>query len=454
MPEPWPRSSSDTLAWPGVSSPAASGTLALLYQLENSQWWPAERLRAAQLAQLHEVLRYAGAHSPHYARAFKQAGVNPEAPLTEDVWRRVPMLTRETLQSSFAGVSCRRVPPSHGEPRDSYTSGSTGQMVRVRMTALLFAMQRAIAMRDHIWHQRDLSRTFAQIRYIPDGDAEQGRTGVDGWADVDHAFVSGSSAWLDIAASVEEQVAWLQEVKPAYLTTFPSNLRALSRHCIDERISLPSLRQAMAFSESLTDDIKAQCHEAWGVPVIDGYSAQEVGHIALQCPEHDGYHSAAESLLVEVLDDDGRQCGPGEVGNVVVSSLLNFATPLIRYRIGDLAEVGAACPCGRGLPALRRILGRERDMIQLPDGSKILPSILGMLDDVTDVKQFQIHRVAEEQLDVHLITDGPLAADQAEALRRNIVRNFRYPFAVTLRYVERIDRLLNGKFKDIVSEID
>ena len=50
--------------------------------------------------------------------------------------------------------------------------------------------------------------------------------------------------------------------------------------------------------------------------------------------------------------------------------LHNFAMPLIRYAIGDLAEVGAACPCGRTLPVLRRVLGRTRDMLVLPSGEK------------------------------------------------------------------------------------
>jgi phenylacetate-coenzyme A ligase PaaK-like adenylate-forming protein len=62
---------------------------------------------------------------------------------------------------------------------------------------------------------------------------------------------------------------------------------------------------------------------------------------------------------VEVLDEEGRPCAPGETGRVVATSLNNFAMPLIRYETGDTAEVGAPCPCGRGLPVLTRIMGRD-----------------------------------------------------------------------------------------------
>ena len=124
------------------------------------------------------------------------------------------------------------------------------------------------------------------------------------------------------------------------------------------------------FGEILEPVCRATCQQVFGVKVVDMYSSQEVGYIALQCPEHEHYHVQAENLLVEVLAEDGRGCGPGEVGRVVVTTLHNFAMPLLRYDIGDYAEVGASCPCGRGLGVLTRILGRQRNLLVLPDGRR------------------------------------------------------------------------------------
>ena len=108
--------------------------------------------------------------------------------------------------------------------------------------------------------------------------------------------------------------------------------------------------------------------EAWGVPLSDMYSGREVGYLALQCPQHDHYHVMSEGNFLEVLGDDGRPCQPGETGRVVVTTLHNYVMPLIRYEIGDFAEVGEPCPCGRGLPVLTRILGRQQNMLTLPTG--------------------------------------------------------------------------------------
>jgi phenylacetate-CoA ligase len=88
------------------------------------------------------------------------------------------------------------------------------------------------------------------------------------------------------------------------------------------------------------------------------YSSDEAGYIALQCPEGEHYHVQSESLLLEVLDAAGSACMPGQVGRVIVTTLNNFAMPLVRYDTGGDAEVGPPCACGRGLPVLRSLVER------------------------------------------------------------------------------------------------
>src|SRR3546814_11153852 len=88
---------------------------------------------------------------------------------------------------------------------------------------------------------------------------------------------------------------------------------------------------------------------------------------------HEVYHAQSENVLLEVVDDDGRPCGPGETGRVLITSLHNFATPLIRYELGDYAEVGSPCACGRGLPVIKQVLGRKRNRLILSDGRSGFP---------------------------------------------------------------------------------
>src|SRR5690606_29109428 len=118
------------------------------------------------------------------------------------------------------------------------------------------------------------------------------------------------------------------------------------------------LKSVLTQSELASRHLRERLRAIWGASLTDTYSASEVGVMALQCPHSGQYHVQSEVALVEVIDAAGRPCAPGEMGRVVVTPLHNFAQPLFRYDIGDLAEVGEACACGRGLPTLARIIGR------------------------------------------------------------------------------------------------
>jgi phenylacetate-CoA ligase len=80
-------------------------------------------------------------------------------------------------------------------------------------------------------------------------------------------------------------------------------------------------------------------------------------------------------VLAEIIRDDGTPCQPGETGELVVTPLYNYASPLVRYRSGDFVERGQPCPCGRTLPTIGRVVGRREHMFQFPDGRRALPAL-------------------------------------------------------------------------------
>lgn len=207
--------------------------------------------------------------------------------------------------------------------------------------------------------------------------------------------------------------------------------------------------------EVLTPSARAACVEAWHVPVIDIYTTQEVGYVALQCPQSHSLHVQSENLLVEVLNASGQPCEPGEIGKVVVTSLHNFATPLIRYDIGDYARVGNPCPCGRPSPVLEQILGRQRNMLVLPNGEKRWPAI-GQPEDLQDLPrfhQFQFIQRSLDHIEVKLRAPAPFSATEEEMARAYVQKTLGYPFNVTFTYVDEIPRSRTHKFEDFRSEL-
>jgi phenylacetate-CoA ligase len=159
-------------------------------------------------------------------------------------------------------------------------------------------------------------------------------------------------------------------------------------------------------------------------------------------------------VLVEVLNADDRPCRPGEVGRVVVSTLLNFAAPLLRYEIGDMAEVGSSCPCGRGLPVLKRILGRVRNMLRLPNGDRIWP-VFNLFEAETAIPFYQIQVVQKtlDDLEVHLVAKGKPTAEDEQKFAASLTAALRHPFRIRIRYVDSIARSAGGKYEDFLSEL-
>ena len=175
---------------------------------------------------------------------------------------------------------------------------------------------------------------------------------------------TGPAYTLSIHSTTDQQAAWLQRCNPEYLLTYPSNVMALMQHSQQHGWRL-NKRARCTFGEIVEPHVRAACQRIWNVPLVDMYSSQEVGYIALECPDRDAYHVQCENVLVEVVDEAGHACQPGEIGRLLVTTLHNFAMPLIRYDIGDYAEVGEACECGRGLPVLKRIVGRPTQYVDL-----------------------------------------------------------------------------------------
>jgi len=312
-------------------------------------------------------------------------------------------------------------------------------------------------MRDNFWQRRDFSQRFAAIRFVEGhGAAPPDGLRVSDWGEATRGLVETGEAFvLGIQATIAEQADWLQRVNPGYIQGYPSAMRALANHLADNGHRLANLREVCTFGEILEPECRAACDAAWHVPVVDVYSSQEVGYIALQCQAHAHYHVQAEHLFVEVLDEGGNPCAPGQVGRVVISTLHNFAMPLLRYDIGDFAEVGEPCDCGRGLPVLKRVLGRQRNMLVLPNGDRRWPA-LGQGEDPEKLPPFYQCQVVQRSLsliEVKVVRPIPLSPAEVQIVTKYMRQTLQHPFEVTITYVDSIPRSPSGKFEDFVSDV-
>jgi phenylacetate-CoA ligase len=444
------------VVWPAVPDGHGARLLSLLWQFAQTERWPVERLLQHQLRQLGLVIDHALFTVPFYGKRLARAGYRGGAVMNLEQLRALPLLTRRDIQDAGAGLHSTMLPPQFGEKQEFRTSGSTGQPVMVLRTAVDNLIWQANTLRDHYWHQRDQSLTLAAIRKFAAGVVVPADGAVlHGWGSASDAVrVTGHSAVFNVGSNVNAQADWLKKIAPGYLLTYPSNLQALLTHFDEHGETLPGLRAVLTVAETVGSELRSSCRRVLGVDIEDVYSTQEFGYLALQCPVSGQYHVMAESALVEVLDSSGNPCKAGDTGRLVVSSLHNFAMPLIRYELGDYAVVGDPCPCGRTLPTLARIAGRERNMVRLPDGGMHWPVLTRVhrCREIAPVRQFQLIQHDLRNAEARLVCDRALTADEESRLSAVFREALGHPFEIRFTYYEgELPRGPNGKLEEVLS---
>jgi phenylacetate-CoA ligase len=311
-------------------------------------------------------------------------------------------------------------------------------------------------LRQHLWQRHDFTKKMAVIRYTKDENAKPPHgIRASNWGRATAGlYETGECVMLDIFTPISEQIKWLQAEAPNYLLTHPSVLQELALRCQRDNIKLPSLLRIGTLSESLPDGLRKLCNEVWGVKITDMYSTIELGYLALQCPEHEHYHVQSEGVLLEVLDDNNKPCGPGEIGRVISTNLHNFAFPLIRYEVGDYAELGEPCDCGRGLPVIKRILGRYRNLLTTPSGERRYPQ-LGIQDlhEIAPILQFQAIQHTVNDIEVQLILERQLKTEEKEELTTLFHKMLGESFNIEIHQVEELQRSASGKYEEFLSKI-
>jgi len=448
--------------WPAVPQTQAAALLAVVEQLSRSQFLSAEELAAARRPQVEALVDHAVAEVPFWRERFTAVGLDPESRrrATPDAaewrsrWAALPLLTRAEVQSLGAALHARRMPAGHGGIGDTVTSGSSGRPVRIIRSTLDYFYWQAFQLREHLWRGRDLSGSFLSIL------RNEQRTNLDDtihlqrnkdWgAPVSTVWPTGPSYLLDYRAPIAALIKTLRDVAPDYVCTFPSLLLEILRRARQDGIPLPKLKEAVVVGEASPRELATLCREVWDAPLSSTYTAGEVGAIAYQCLEEGRWHIQAENAIVEVLDASGKPCAAGETGSVVLTPLHNFAMPLVRYEIGDLATVGGGpCGCGRLLPVLDAIPGRARDLLMLPSGD-LRPPYYGhrAVMQVGAILQHQVVQTAPDQVCFRLVVARPLTPDEERHVIEVATKALGGGLRVGIEYVAGISRGPHGKFAE------
>jgi phenylacetate-CoA ligase len=419
-------------------------------RLARSERLAPQELRAYQAPLIAKLLAHARRSSDFY---YDRLNFDLSAPEKIDkIWSEIPILTRAQSIANRERLKSRMTPPESGPVIEGETSGSTGMTFRFQTSGSSIVADQALTERMFRWWSVDGKKSLASIAHDKTNSAPppHGLT-TYGWHS---ARPNGVKYFLSHAVDIDRQLNWLTARKPEYLATYSSILKEFAITVRKRNIEL-EFDLVFSCAAVLDAETRAACRSAFGAKTADTYGAQEVGHIAAECPDCGEYHISADTSVIEILRDNGSPAALGETGRVIVTPLYNYAMPLIRYELGDMAEVGAAVPsCTRKLPTLRRIHGRYRNLFRFRDGTTVWPFIAAFnLSDFVALKQCQVMQTDLDHIEIKFVpaagsADRPI---DVTALTQRVRTVLGQPVEVGVQAVDAIERSRSGKFEDCIS---
>lgn len=398
-------------------------------------------LDALRLRRLRRLIRHAYDHVPYYRRQFDRAGAAPDDLRNLDDLRKFPVTTKADLRA--AGASDRVAADVDAERCiDVFTSGTTGEPMRVLLTP-----------REGRYRRLDGFRAFWALGYGPfDRLVRLGNDRHSHPVFVRHRLGIYRSATVSGLLPVDEQIRQLAASRPTLLVGFPSSLHAVIQR-LDGRLSrVARPRSIVTGAEPCDTPLRDMIRADLGIAVHNFYGSVETGPLASECLAQEGLHVHADRILVET-DDTASPTADG-LRPLLVTVLDSYATPIIRYRLGDLTRLlSHRCSCGSGFPLIEPPAGRDWHLIRLPDGSILSPFALSFpLEKLPGIRRFRVIQDALDHLLVQLVvTDRSLLPPD---LVRETVRQALGPSVRS--DVEYVDAIATdgGKFQAFTSTLD
>ncbi len=397
-----------------------------------------DALRRIQETKFQKLFRHAYDHVPFYYDLYRANGISINDIQTLADIQKLPVVSKEQLRN--ASVAGRLWDATH----DYYcveTSGSSG-------TPFRFYVNR----HDNKWRKAQYLLPYISTGRRPWDSILRFRHEILAHRPSSHRVGLMKETLVRSDMRPAEQYQALIELRPDHVQGYPSVLRLLALHILDNQLSCPVLKKVYTDSEVLFPKTRALLKQAFRTDVIDVFGSYETDNIAYECSVHDGYHLVEDSVIVESIASTDSESTDG-TGELVCTVLHNVTTPFIRYNLGDLVEIESGpCRCGRTSRRLSVLKGRVNDLITLPDATRRDAHTLISLCNsffLDAVKEFQIRQLDTYRFEIQVVTETPLERIGIDNFASAFSKA--YPHAqFMLRPVATIERTAAGKYKAFV----
>jgi phenylacetate-CoA ligase len=422
--------------------------------LMESQFWPPETMLAFQRTQLTQLLFHARENVPFY-----KTRLNPLFRKNGDIdwsrWHEIPIVTRADLRDRRNELLATELPPGHGPSEAFTTSGSSGIPVAMETTWFWGQANRAAIRRFHKLHGIVPTKSSASFSSSPKSSelrtseylskAKKGQSPGE--------VIAAKELVLNRSLTESRKLDILEAEGIDYIFDIPNNVEVLAIANLSRKN--PVRLEALIFhGQGVTLEQRKLFQESFGARSLSIYSSNEGGLMGHQCVDNYHYHLNPEMVFLEILAADGRACGPGEPGRVIVTPFFSTAQPLVRYEQGDTAEFLLPCTCGSNLPLIGNISGRQDQFFRFPEGIRTATGLSqALLRENLNALAFQLAQVETYKLELRFVPadkNRPISPDPIVAHLRELIHP---KLDVKFKPVESVPLNAGGKHQRMVCEL-
>ncbi len=430
----------------------AWGTLTIVTHLpgqRGAHYRRREAIEATRDARVRDTVRYAARSVPYYRALLAREGFDAREVRTADDLRRLPVVERAAVQLSPEAF--RAETSEGGDAIEFRTTGSTAMPLVVHHSRSSLLENIAYGERERLVERTLLGRR----RYTAFDIRATGGT-----LPRVQAFYAASSyrpfrpgrRHVSVDDPPRAVIAAINDARPEVVRSYGGYLELLFRvaAATGELRHLPAL--VSYAGDTMSDGGRALIEDELGIPVLSAYNAVEAFKIGFTCERRAGFHVHEDLCDVRLVDADGRDAGPGERGEVVISNLVNRATVLLNYRLGDVARlVDEPCECGRMSRRLVELEGRVDDVIQLGPGEYVYPTrVWRVFRGRSSILRYQLVQHERDRFELRVVTAGGSAGEQAAAEAALELEELLGGAEVELVRCDDLPAGLGGKFRHLV----
>ena len=425
-------------------------TFDYLAELEQSQWLSREGMEQLQEKKLAELLQSAYQHCPWHRERLMAAGIDPVRGVSLADLRRLPTMDKQDAVTYGEQMVWRGVP---GGIFRYNTGGSSGQPLIFYYGRRRQASDAAGRMRARRWWG------------VEPGDPEVYLWGAPVELDKTDRIKALRDRLLNqlvlnafdmSPAHMEDYARAIQSFQPCCIYGYASSVALLAAHVLERniRLRLPRLKVVCTTGEPLFDHQRQLIGEAFGAPVANEFGSRDIGFTAHETPQGQ-LLLMSESIILEVLDEQGQPVAPGETGEAVMTALESFAQPFIRYRTGDVVRLSdEPCRDGRGLHVIEEVVGRTTDFVVRADGTIMHAlAVIYVLRAVPGVGEFKIVQHSVQDLEVQVVPNARWEEGARAAIESGLQQRLGKDVRIAIRLVEAIPPEASGKHRYVVSHV-